>query len=391
MLDEIKSALAERDEAIATELKAVKTENAELSNRLEEIEAKASMPGKMAATRESDEHCRLFLKWFSRPHDATARQELENIQTHLSRKDMLIGTPSQGGYAVPEELAREIERHEKKFSPVRDLVQVRQIGSSDFKMLLNERGATAAWSSETGTRSAQSTPTLREVVPTQGELYSVLTATQWLIDDAFFNLRSWLVEEAAQQFAQAEGIAVISSSGSNQPTGMLNSAPTSRDDFDSPIRAAAVYQYVSADDDSPFAISYDGLVNLIMKTNSAYRGAGTFVMNSTTLGIVAKLKDSENRPLWVPSVAEGVPGRLLGYPVVAWEDMPDIDVTGGSDATFPIAFGDFRRGYLLVDRVGLRIVVDNVTTLGSVRYYINKRVGGIVLNNDAIKFLRTAA
>ena len=116
-----------------------------------------------------------------------------------------------------------------------------------------------------------------------------------------------------------------------------------------------------------------------------------FAFNSNTARVIHQLKDNQNRPLWVDSLQAGTPNRLLGYPVYILEQMPDVDVTGGSNSTFAVAFGDFKRGYLWVDRVGIRIVMDQVTTLGKTRFWVSRPVGGCPLNNDAIKFLKTAA
>ena len=136
---------------------------------------------------------------------------------------------------------RDIERFEKALSPVRDLVKVVQISSGDTKQLVNLRGATAGWSSETGSRTATLTSDFREIVLTGGELYAYPKASEWLINDAFFNIEAWLAEEVGESFAELLGDAVIRGNASNKPTGMLNNAPSSRDDFDSPIRDVDEY------------------------------------------------------------------------------------------------------------------------------------------------------
>src|SRR5690242_16762534 len=139
-----------------------KTKHAELLKRLEDLEAKASRPGRTgfsSAERLKEDHVKAFCDFLKKPTDGARKQMLENIEQELHRKDMLIGTPASGGYLVPEELGRQIERLEHKFSPVRDLVSVINVSSSDFRMVLNQRGTTAGWCSETGTRSNQSTPT----------------------------------------------------------------------------------------------------------------------------------------------------------------------------------------------------------------------------------------
>src|SRR5262249_28390580 len=181
----------------------------------------------------------------------------------------------------------------------------------------------------------------------------------------------------------AEGTAVISGSGSNQLTGMTHTAPVSTSDDAGP-RAAAAYQYVLGHDNSPAAIDADSLIDLFYTVNSRYRINGTFVMHCTTAGAIRKLKDGiTGAYVWQPGLSQGQPDRLLGYPVAIWEQMAD--VAGGA---LPVAFGDFRRAYTLCDRTPLRITVDPYTSVGYIKYYVRRRVGGIVANNDAVKFLK---
>ena len=131
-------------------------------------------------------------------------------------------------------------------------------------------------------------------------------------------------------------------------------------------------------------LTADGLVDLLYSLNSAYRNGATWVMNSTTAAAVRKLKDGSGRYVWADSLALGQPSVLLGYPVEIWEQMPDIGLNN-----FPVAFGNFSRGYLLMERLGLQITRDEVTTPGLTKFYVRRREGGIPLNNDAIKFGRT--
>jgi HK97 family phage major capsid protein len=307
--------------------------------------------------------------------------------TDLMRKEVTIGSPAGGGYAVPEVIAREIERLELLYSPVRRLVKVVSVGTSDYKELVNLRGAAAAWVGETDARGETATPTLREVTPTHGELYAYPKASEWSLDDTFFNIESWLSGEVAEAFAIAEANAVISGDGTNKPTGMLNTTPVLTDDDADPLRAAAAYEYVPSDtaqDPAAPGIVADALIELVYLLNSAYRAMGTWTMNSLTTGSVRKLKDGDGNYIWAPGLSAGQPDRLLGYPVETWEQMPDIGANN-----FPVAFGDFKRGYVLVDRVGLRITRDNITQPGFVRFYMRRREGGHVLNNNAVKFIRT--
>ena len=379
--------IAAEGSGIRAAIKQLQGENAAYLERIEELESRAKSPGKTAGgqSREQVEHKALFEAWLRRPGDATAKMRLEEFQVALSRKDVTIGTDSAGGFAVPEQIAREIERLEKKFSPTRSLVKVRPVGTSDYKELVNIRGGTSNWVGETGTRTATSTPSLRERKPTHGELYAYPQASQWSLDDIFFNVGDWLAEEVAQEFALAEGEAVIRGNGTDKPTGLLNTAPVSTVDFASPLRSAEALQFVESDSGASPAdgtIVPDALLSLVFELNSIYRSGASFVMNSKTMGEVRKLKQ-DGKYIWEPGLG-GQPSTLLGFPLFAWEQLDDTGV-----GKFPVLFGNFSRGYVLVDRGSLRITRDEVTNPGFVRFYVRRRVGGIILNNDAVKVLKT--
>jgi HK97 family phage major capsid protein len=271
-------------------------------------------------------------------------------------------------------------------SPVRDLVKIVKSSTSDYKELVNIRGATSGWVGESGARTATATPSLREVTPTHGELYAYPQASEWSLDDIFFDVESWLAENVAYEFSVLEGDAVIRGNGVAKPTGMLNTAPTNQDDAFPPVRNAAAYQFVP-NVDAGLALKPDAIIDLLYKVNATYRTNAVWVMSSATAAAVRKLKDGQNNYLWAPQFVAGQPETLLGYPVVIWEQMDAVSAN-----THPIAFGNFARGYLLVDRVGLRITVDaNITTPGRIKYFIRRREGGHVLNGDAVKFLKCAA
>jgi len=380
---ELDVTLAKINSEIAKQSQIKQTAEAEINlmrERLEELEVRASNPKKTVQDKVKDDYKDAFCNWIrNKGQSPNDEQKLHE----LMKKDVTIGTGAGGGFAVPEQIARDIELMEKKFSPVRNLVKVVQVGTSDYKELVNIRGATSGWVGESGARTATATPQLREVTPTHGELYAYPQASEWSLDDVFFNVDAWLAENVAQEFALLEGDAVIRGDGVSKPTGMTNSAPTNVADQFPPSRAAAVYQFI-ANVDAGLLIKADALIDTVYTLNSEYRSGASWAMNSVTTGAVRKLKDSTNQYLWQPGLQAGQPDMLLGYPVATWEQM-DSPVNNGH----PIAFGNFRRGYVLVDRVGLRVTRDNVTNVGFVRFYVRRREGGIVLNNDAIKFIKT--
>ncbi len=364
----------------------VKARYTGLQDRVEDIESRKSGPGKTAANNsEAREHVKLFTDWVRAPKNPETNRRLSEFEAN--RKSATIATPASGGYAVPEEIGGDIAQMQLKYSPVRNLVRISRASTSDMKRLVDLTGAEGGWRSESGSVTETSTPLLREISPTGGELYAYPKTSNWLLEDAMFDVRSWLTESASKRFAQLEGQSVISGDGSNKPTGMLHTSPVTTADQASPLRAAAAYQYIPSLSTSSPAVAEvepDALLDLVYSLNSAYRAGASWTMNSTTAGAVRKLKDSQGRYLWTDGLAAGQPALLLGYPVATWEDLDDIGTN-----KFPVAFGNFLEGYELIDRSDLRITLDEVTTPGMTKFYVRKRVYGHVRNNDAVKFLKT--
>lgn len=364
-----------------------------ITDRLEELEARASSPALGAGNRKGmsaadREHMQRFDAWLRRPNDAHTKNELSEFENR-ERKAMSVASAADGGFAVPEQILREIERLELKMSPVRQLVKVIQVGTGDVKHLVNTRGATSGWVGEAGPRTETDTPQLRERAPTMGEIYAYPQVSEWALDDVFFDLGGWLAEEVAESFAINEGDAVIRGDGTNKPTGMLKETPAATADFASPARDPAAYQYIESSAGSPAvaAITGDALIDLLYSVDARYRVNGAWIMNSATAATVRKLKDENGQYLWAQGLIAGQPDRLLGHPVSIWEQLDDVGANN-----FPIAFGDWRRAYLLADRTQLRITVDsNITTPGKIKYFVRRREGGCVLNNHAAKWLRTVS
>jgi HK97 family phage major capsid protein len=205
-----------------------------------------------------------------------------------------------------------------------------------------------------------------------------------MLDDAAFDLESWLADEIAIEFARAEGAAFINGTGADQPKGFL-AAPTSAE-MDA-ARAFGTLQYVVSGDAAGFDTAPElKLIDLVHSLKAGHRQGASWVMNSATLAEVRKLKAADGSFLWQPGLMEGQPNRLLGYPVVEAEDMPDIAANA-----LPIAFGNFRAGYLIAERTATSILRDPFTNKPFVHFYATKRIGGQVLDSDAIKLLKISA
>ena len=292
-------------------------------------------------------------------------------------------SPSDGGYAVPRQIDAMIARQLTEISPIRALAQVVQTGSAGYRKLVATGGTASGWAGETAERPETDTPSFAEIAPPSGDLYANPAASQAMLDDAGFDLESWLSSEIAMEFARAEGAAFVNGSGTNQPKGFLK-APTST--LGDAARAFGSVQYVGTGDATGFGTDpEEKLIDLVHTMKAGHRQGASFVMNSTTLAEVRKLKTSDGAFLWQPGLIEGQPDRLLGYPVVEAEDMPDI--AGGA---YPIAFGNFRHGYLIAERSATQVLRDPFTNKPFVHFYATKRVGGQVLDSNAIKLLKIA-
>jgi HK97 family phage major capsid protein len=299
-------------------------------------------------------------------------------------KSLSGAAPADGGYAVPREIDAAIAARLKALSPVRAIAQVVQTGTAGYRKLITTGGTASGWVSEVAARPETDAPSFAEIAPPAGELYANPAASQAMLDDVGFDLEAWLADEIAGEFARAEGAAFVSGSGVNQPKGFL-SAPTAA--TGDAARAFGTLQFLASGNASGFDTAPEmKLIDLVHALKAGHRQGASWVMNSATLAQVRKLKDANGAFLWQPGLAEGQPDRLLGYPVVDAADMPDI-----AAGAFPIAFGNFRAGYLIAERSATTILRDPFTNKPFVHFYATKRIGGQVLDSDAIKLLKIAA
>jgi HK97 family phage major capsid protein len=301
----------------------------------------------------------------------------------LEVKAMGAGTNADGGYTVPLEIEQTIDGVLKKASPMRAISAVRQIGASVYRKPIATAGAAAGWVAETGARAQTETPTLSVIDFPAMELYAMPAATQTLLDDSQVDLETWLADEVQAVFAEQEGAAFVSGNGTTQPKGFLAETAVANASW---AWGKLGYIATGAAGAFPASTPADILINLAYTPKQAYRTNGTWVMNRTTESAIRKFKDTNGNYIWQPGAAAGQPPTLLGYPVAEADDMPDI----AADA-FAIAFGDFSRGYLVVDRVGINVLRDPYSAKPYVLFYTTKRVGGGVQNYEAIKLLKFSA
>ena len=301
----------------------------------------------------------------------------------LEAKALSVGTDADGGFLVPDEIERAVNRAVRNVSPVRAIAGVRQVSGSVYKKPFAITGAETGWVAETAARPETDTPTLAELAFPTMELYAMPAATSALLDDSAVNIDEWIAEEVRDAFAEQEGTAFVTGNGTAKPKGFLDYTKV-----DNASWTWGNIGFLKTGTAGAFAASNPGdkLIDLIYAVKSGYRANGTFVFNRATQAVIRKMKDGDGNYLWQPAAKAGDASTLMGFPVAESEDMPTI-----ATDSYSVAFGDFRRGYLIVDRVGIRVLRDPYSSKPYVLFYTTKRVGGGVQDFDAIKLLKFAA
>ncbi len=301
----------------------------------------------------------------------------------LEVKAMSIGSNPDGGYTVPVEIDHIIGARLTAISPIRSIAGQRTISGNVYKKPFMTSGPSVGWVGETAARPQTGTPTLDELSFPAMELYAMPAATASLLEDSAVNIEQWLAGEVEQVFAQQEGTAFVSGDGSNKPKGFLSYTTV-----DNASWSWGNIGYVASGAAGAFPASNpsDVLIDLVYAVKAGYRQNGVFVMNRKTQSAIRKFKDSNGNYLWQPPAQAGGRASLVTFAVVEAEDMPDVAANSLS-----IAFGDFGRGYLVVDRQGVSVLRDPYTAKPYVLFYTTKRVGGGVQDFDAIKLLKFAA
>jgi len=365
---------------VVTEEKLARIDRAldETQRRLDQQIIQKSRPQLMADSRDAG---------LDREHKAAFRAYMRCGESHglkgMEEKNMNSASGPDGGFLVPQPAEREILMRMASVSPIRAIASVREISTATFRKAFPVTGPVSGWTAETDARARTTGPQFADLTFPAMELFAMPAATQTMLDDAAVDVEQWLAEEVNTVFAEQEGAAFVSGDGVNKPTGFL-AYPVSTQAAWSWGRIA----YVPTGAAGAFAAANpsDQLVDLIYALRSGYRQNARFVMNRRTQAAVRKLKATTGEYLWQPPASADQNATLMGFPVTEAENMPDI----GADAR-AIAFGDFKRGYLIVDRVGVRILRDPYSAKPFVCFYTTKRVGGGVQDFDAIKFLRFSA
>ncbi len=301
----------------------------------------------------------------------------------LEGKAMSTAIASDGGYLVDPQTSETIRTVLRGSSSIRRIANIVTVDAVAYDVLVDFSDMGSGWATETGALPETDTPAVERISIPIHELSALPKASQRLLDDAAFDIEAWLAERIGEKFARAEAAAFILGDGIEKPTGFLHHPAVTNDEW-----AWKSLGYIATGASGSFGPDAgDTIVDLVYCLGARYRSNGAFVMNSKTTGAVRKLKDADGRFLWSDGLQAGEPARLMGYPVVVAEDMPDYD----NDGALAIAFGDFDAGYTIAERPDLRILRDPFSAKPHVLFYATKRVGGDVCDFAAIKLLKFAA
>jgi len=337
-------------------------QNAEqIKEQVSKIETMVTRPDSGFESKQVDEYLNAF--------DRYCRKGLDGLQPD-EKKALTVSNDSTGGYLAPPEYVRELLKTITEISPIRTIARVRSTGARSIQIPKRDGQFSAQWVSESGTRSETTGYSVGlEELPAH-EMYALVDISEQDLEDTVFDLEAEMQSEFAEQFAKAEGTAFVSGDSVGKPHGFMDHSGVGH-----------------VNSGTADAVTADGLISLVHNIKSDYTRNGTFVFNRATLASIRKLKDTAGQYVFQTGMMLGgnMVNTILGHPYVEATDMPSEAANA-----FPVAFGDFRRAYMIVDRVNLAVLRDPFTqaTTGNVRYIARKRVGGQVIQKEAINKLK---
>ena len=321
------------------------------------LETIISRPGFANDSKMESKHVQIFDKWL--------RKGKENL-TPDEVKVLTVGNDTTAGYLAPPEYVRELIKGIVEYSPIRSIARIRSTSQRSIQVPKRTGEFTAQWVAEQGTRSETTGYTVGLDEIAAHEMYALVDISEMELEDSVFNLEAEMNSEFTEQFAKAEGAAFVSGDSIGKPEGILTGLPVAR-------------SQTSINND---ALAADDLINAAHNVKAEYARNGSFILSRSTLAAVRKMQDGEGQYVFQPGVyAMGVGSNILGHPIVECTDMPAV-----ANGTVPVVFGDFRRGYMIVDRTVLSIMRDPFTqaSSGNVRYIARRRVGGQVILDEAL-------
>lgn len=373
---------------VLTEEKLAKMDDAidkfeDLKTKFEEIEKKANRPGTSPADEKKElqeQYKSGFINGFVRKgKDTSELRELE-------RKAVNVTTPGDGGYAIPEQLDLNLIQRLRDANPIRALASQITVSNEDYSKLVNLGGTASGWVDEDDARSATNSSTIAKIAAVMGEIYANPPSTQTALDDMAIDVESWIMDEIEKEFVYQEGVAFLTGNGTKKPKGILAYTTAATADGS---RTFGQIEHVATGVSGGWPVAdsdtIDKLIDLQDALAEQYLPNARFILNRRTLSKIRKLKDSEDNLIWQMGMSAGDPATILGAPYTKLAGMPNVAADSLS-----VGFGDIKAAYLVVDRMGMRLLRDPYTNKPYVHFYTTKRVGGMLIEDRAIKLLKFA-
>ncbi len=298
----------------------------------------------------------------------------------LEEKSLSAGSGPDGGFLVPVPAEQEILRRLASISPIRSIASIREISGASYRTAFSYQGPASGWVAEADPRPQTTSPKISDMTYPAMELYAMPAATQTLLDDAAVDIEQWIAQEVDTVFAEQEGTAFVNGDGNGKPKGFLSYPKIAQSQWSQGNTGYVVTGTAGA---FPATNPSDLIFDFVYALRAGFRQNAKFVMNRKTQSMMRKFKTTTGEYLWEPPTSLGASATFMNFPVIEAEDMPDVAAD-----SFAVAFGDFQRGYLVVDRRGIRVLRDPYSTKPYVLFYTTKRVGGGILNFEAIKLLK---
>lgn len=350
-----------------TELAGALSAKSALEARLDAIETAANRPGSTKGAEKTNEVKAAFLE--------TVRNRTESQKAAynelLKKSDLMhTQTPATGGILVPTEFVRDILTGLEEVSPIRKLARVFQVSTTDIRIPVATSGATVKWAGELDTREPTDIPQFAESKPSFGEVYALIRASQWMLDDAYFDLGDFLRKEIITAMAEEESKVFATGDGVDKPQGYLN---------------AAGVPVVNTGNANGLGENVDALLTLPYALKSGYRANAKLVVATSTVAKLVTVKDANGAYMFQRALDAASPDRFAGYQIATDENIPAI----AAGSNFAV-LADWNRFYGIFDRIYFRLIEDNVTQPGFVRFYASRRLGGNVLDKNAGVILKAA-
>lgn len=398
--------VAAKHDAIATQVKSIEEKSLKAANdRLDDLEKKlnrskltggwgddeASVKAAKAFARDAkiikgefkigDTEDKFFsaeeIKAYNDAFPTYLRRDDKGGMGSADVKAMSVGSDPDGGYTVTPAIGAIIQGVQYETSPMRAVANIETISSDAIEYPRDDDQASCGWVGEQEDRPATATPQAgMQRIPVH-ELYAMPKVTQKLLEDSAWNVEAWLGNKIGDKFGRTEATAFVSGSGVKRPRGFTTYASGTF-----AAGGSGKIEQVSAG--TAATVSWDDFINLLTSLKEFYLSGAIWMMQRATVGKAMLLKNGEGEYIWQVNQQAGKPSIMLGYEV---RQAADMDAVGASK--LPVAFGNFKMGYTIVDRLGISVLRDPYTAKPFVQFYTRKRVGGDVTNFEAIKMLAT--